>query len=171
MSQQPPQIHLNVRDLPVDPKQRHEVLVDVFGQYIMWLRNWTTKASGELVESEAARQRLGAIRRRKYDAVAAMSPDQRIAACELAEATVDRFIQLFLTLLAGTGVDQRLGRDHAVRLRLILEVLRVDSHEVVHEEIINRDGRKFFADYWGRWINQLSTQVQDSTSDGSGERA
>jgi hypothetical protein len=136
----------------------------------MWLRDWTVQSSRDLVEPAADRAKLGTIRRRKYDAIASMSPEQRLAACKLAEATVDRFIQLLLTLLAGTGVDQRLGEQHAVCFRLVMEILRVDTHEIVHEEILNRDGAKFFGDYWGRWLNRLGEQSEAGECNGDVKR-
>jgi hypothetical protein len=162
MNQRPPKIDINFADLPSDSRQRHEVLVDVFGRYIMWLRDWTTDASRELVESEEARQKLGTIRRRKYDAIAQLSPDQRAAACTFAQATVDRFLQLFLTLLAGRGVDDRLGTDHAIRFKLDMEIVRVEDGEIVDTETINRSGKKFFADYWGRWLNRFASQANNA---------
>jgi hypothetical protein len=158
MAKRPPKIDLKFSDLPADPKQRHEVLVDVFGQYIYWLRNWAIQEVCEVIESEEAREKLGTIRRRKYDTVAALNPEERFAACKFAEAATDRFIQLLLTMLSGTGEDQRLGDDHAIRFKLLMEILEVETAEVVLEETINRGGEKFFADYWGRWLNRFGKQ-------------
>lgn len=158
MSRRPPLISLDFASLPSEPRQRHELLVDVFGQYLMWLRNWTVEASHELAESAEARQKLGAIQRRKYEAVAALTPDQRDVACAFAEGAVDRFIQLFLTMLSGTGVDHQLGLHHAVRFRLEMEILRVADRAIVGQEVINRGGEKFFAEYWGRWKNRAGPE-------------
>jgi hypothetical protein len=58
-------------------------------------------------------------------------------------------------MLGGTGVDQRLGDEHAIRFKLDLEICRVDTHDVVEVETLNRGGKKFFGDYWGRWINRF----------------
>lgn len=154
----PPQIDIDFADLPSDPRERHEVLVDLFGRYLFWLRNWTVSATRELAESEEARDKLGTIRRKKYDELAALTPEQQDVACKISEATVDRFIQLFLTMLAGTGVDQRLGNDHAIRFKLDMEICDVENVELVDQETINRGGKKFFAAYWGRWLNQFASK-------------
>lgn len=154
----PPQIDIDFATLPSDPRERHEVLVDLFGRYVLWLRNWTVRATGELTESEEARDKIGTIRREKYDDLAALTPEQQDVARKISEATVDRFIQLLLTTLAGTGVDQRLGNDHAIRFKLDMEICDVENGEVVDQETINRGGKKFFADYWGRWRNQFAAK-------------
>jgi hypothetical protein len=158
MAKRPPKIDLKFSELPADPNQRHEALVGVFGQSIIWLRNRAIEEFREVVESEEAREKLGTIRRRKYDAIAALNPEERLAACKFAEAAMDRVLQLLLTMLSGTGTDQRLGDDHAIRFKLLMEILEVENAEVVSEETINRGGEKFFADYWGRWLNRFGEQ-------------
>jgi hypothetical protein len=35
-----------------------------------------------------------------------------------------------------------------------MEIVDFSSEEVVQKEVINRNGGKFFADYWGRWLNR-----------------
>ena len=154
----PPTIEVNFVDLPTDPKERHEMLVDVFGRYLFWLRNWSVDATRQLAESQEAREELGTIRRKKYDDFSALTPEQREMVCKVSEATVDRFIQLFLTLLAGTGVDQRFGSDHAIRFKLDMEICDVENADVVEQETVNRGGKKFFADYWGRWLNSFTSK-------------
>lgn len=166
MSQRPLTIDLKFSDLPAASRERHEALVDIFGQYLVWLRSWVMEASSELVESQEARTRLGAIRSRRYDPVASLDSDQRRAACKFAEATLDHFIQLFLTMLSGTGVDQRLGNDHAIRFVLAMEILNVQNEAVVEQEVINRGGEKFFADYWGRWLNRTQKEYNGLSSSG-----
>jgi hypothetical protein len=158
MSKRPPILDSNFSDLPADPKQRHEVLVDVFGQCIFWLRNLAIDELRELVESLDAREKLGTIRRRTYEAIVALSPEERYSAYKFAEAAMDRLTQLFLTMLSGAGVDQRLGNDHAIRFKLVMEILEVKNAEVVSQETINHGGERFFADYWARWLNRFGQQ-------------
>jgi hypothetical protein len=155
--ERPPQIDSKFADLPTDPKERHEILVDLFGHYVLWLRNRSLRTTRQLAESEEMRAGLGTIRSARYDELAAMPPEQREAAYKAAEATVDRFIESFLTLLSGTGADERLGEGHAVRFRLDLEICEVESMEVVGQETLNRGGEKFFAGYWGRWLNRFGS--------------
>src|SRR5262245_56812199 len=112
-NQQPPQVPIDFNDLPEDTKQRHEILVNIVGAYVFWLRNLAVDKTHQLVESEEARAKLGNLKRRAYEAASSLDPRGREAACQLAEVTVVRFIQLFLVMLSGTGVDQRLGSQHA----------------------------------------------------------
>lgn len=154
MKQRPPEMGVTFCDLPADPGERHEALVAVFGRYVMLVRNRAVQATHDLVESQEAREALGNLQRRPYDDVAGMSPDGQHSACKLAEATVDQFIRLFLYTLGGTGTDLRLDEAHAIRFKLVMEILSVERAEVIDEETINRGGEKFFGDYWGRWLNR-----------------
>jgi len=150
----PPDIEVDYDALPANAAERHEAFVDILGQYVLWLRNWSVASSREIVESPSETQRLGKTRRERYEGVAAMSSVERESACRFAEATVDRFIQMFLALLAGTGVSLRLGRSHAIRFKLEMEIVEVETEDVVDVEAVNRGGRKSFMDYWGRWLNR-----------------
>lgn len=150
-----PGASLDYTSLPIDPADRHEALVDFFGQVLMRLRNWSLEASRTLVESNEAREKLATIRRGCFDGVARLSPEQRKEAMLLAEDTLDGFIERFLWLLGNEGTDDRIGPSHAYRLRIEMEVIDVNADEVVEEEAINRGGSKFFGSYWGRWLNRF----------------
>ena len=52
----PPPIETVLTDLPNDPKDRHEVLVDIFGKYLLWAMNEALSRSNEMVESAEARE-------------------------------------------------------------------------------------------------------------------
>jgi hypothetical protein len=151
---EPPGRELELSDLSVEPRDRHEALVDLFGQYVMWVRNRALESARKLVESEEARNGLGTIRRKPYDGVAAMPPEWRDSALRFSEATINEFIADFLSVLAHRGIDFRLGAAHAVQYKLEMEVVVTEDREVAHSEILNRDGAKHFADYWGRWLNR-----------------
>ncbi len=159
-----PRIDLDFDQLPSNLTERHEALVDILGQYIMWLRNRSVDSSRKVIETSDAEEKLGSIRWKRYANVSNMTRDQQHAACQFAEATVDRFIQLLLTMLSGTGVDQQLGSSHAVRFKLDMEILDVESRETVASETVNRGGAKFFADYWGRWLNRFPPRKPDGES-------
>lgn len=137
-----------------DGRLRHEALVDLFGQYVFWLRNWTNRMTRKLVESREARERLGAIQRRPYEAISRQPNEEREEALLLGASTLDSFIQLLLGVLGHVGFDFQLGDKHTLRFRLIMEVVDRESGDIVHEEIVNRDGSKHFPNYWGRWLNQ-----------------
>ncbi len=150
----PPGAGYNLATIPTDPKERHEELVELFGQYVMWLRNWTLSSTRSLVDSADLREKMGTILRRPYEEAAKLSEEDRKRAIELADSTVDGFIELLLRVLAHVGGDFSLGPKHSVRYKLVMEILDKDAWEVVLEEIINRNGQRHFGDYWGRWLNR-----------------
>src|SRR5215471_9746078 len=90
-------------DLPTNPKERHEVLVDLFGQFVFWLRNWALDASQKLIDSDEAREKLGNIRRKYYEGVAQLAPEQRQAAMLLAEETLNGFAERLIWFLGNEG--------------------------------------------------------------------
>jgi hypothetical protein len=160
----PPSSDYNVTALPTDPNTRHEELVDIFGQYVMWLRNWAISSAKTLVESIDAREKLGAILRRPYEEAAQLSDENRERAIRLANATVDGFIELFIRVLAHQGDDFSLGPKHSVRYNLVIQIVEKESGDLVHEEVINRKGRKHFGDYWGRWLNRYQPNKEPDPS-------
>jgi hypothetical protein len=145
----------NYDTLPTDPRERHEIFVDFFGQFIMWLRNWSISASTTLIGSEEARAGIGTIRRKYYDGVAQMDCEQRDAAMMLAEDTVNGFAERLIWFLGGQGTDLRCGPNHAFRFQVVMEIIDVESNEVVEQETISAGGKKFFGSYWGRWLNRF----------------
>jgi hypothetical protein len=149
--------------LPTDPKQRHQEFVDFFGQFLFWLRNWSLKASRELVDSEELRSKLGTIRRKPYEGVAEMTPEQRDAALLLTQETLDGFLERFLSCMGDEGTDAKFGEDLAYRFRIEMEIVDVETGELRHQEIINRGGR-FFGSYWGRWLNRYGAKAVNNDS-------
>ncbi len=149
----PPPVNFNPSEI-VNSPDAHEVLVDVFGQYILWLRTETMTAFSRYVRDDEARKKLGKIRRQKFDDIATLTTGQQEASLRLAEAAIDHFVQLLLLMFGNSGIDQRLGSDHAVRFILEMEILNLVDSSVSRREILNRGGKKFFGDYWGKWINR-----------------
>lgn len=139
----------------IPDEQRHERLVEFFGRYIMWVRNRSLKASRKIIESEAAREQLGTIRRKYYDGVANLPPESREAAMRFLEESLNTCLGTLLWFLGHQGTDCRLGTRHAYRFRIEMEIVDVDTNKVVHTETINRGGEKFFGSYWGRWLNRF----------------
>lgn len=138
---------------PADERSRHEEIVDLFGHFIFWLRNASLRASKTLIESDNVREELGTIRRRYYDGVAKLSAEDRESAMLLAEETLNGFLERLLWSLGDEGTDSRIGKSHAYRFRIEMEIVDLKSEAVVQTESINRGG-KFFGTYWGRWLNR-----------------
>jgi hypothetical protein len=141
--------------LPADPAERHEVVVDVFGRFLLWLRNWSLQSTKERVESEQAREKLGSIRGRLYEAVAAFAPQDRAAALAMTEEVLNTFCERLAYSLGDEGIDAKLGPGYAYRFRVTLEIVDDATGRIANEEAVNRGG-KFFGSYWGRWLNRFA---------------
>jgi hypothetical protein len=150
----PPPIDVDYRELPTDPKERHEILVDIFGTYLMWAKRTALNITKQRVTSEDAREELGRLFRQVYDDAAGLTTEQREIAFQLADSAVSLFARLMLTTISGQGFDDELGPEHVFRYRLVMEICSAKDGQIEDEEIINRNGRKFFPEYWGRWINE-----------------
>lgn len=159
-----PGADLSFSELPTDTGQRHEELVDLFGRYVMWIRNRAIDSARDLVESEDSRERLGRLYRRPYEEIAAMSGEDRERAVRLAETTVDAFVELFLRVLAHRGMDFPYGPSHRVQYELNMEICDPVSGDVVWRDAINRHGAKHFADYWGRWRNRHKDEGRNAAA-------
>ena len=150
-----PGAEVNLDQLPKEATARHEALVDLFGRYVMWLRNWNNESTRRMVESAEKREKLGSVLRQPFEEVSQLGVNERERAIRLAEASVDTFIKMFLQVLAHQGSDFLIGKNHALRLRMVMEFVYNDNDQLVEEEVINRGGQKHFADYWGRWLNRF----------------
>jgi hypothetical protein len=154
----PPKLDYNINSLKNDSGSRHEELIDLFGQYVMWLRNRSITSTELFVESQEARERIGNIFREPYEDVAKLAKEDRVKGLRLANAAVDGFIVLMLQVLAHQGNDFDLGDKHCIRYKLMMEIVDKITGETVLEDVINRDGKKHFADYWGRWLNRYNVK-------------
>jgi hypothetical protein len=157
----PPQFQLSFEELPEDPKERHEVLVDLFGQYLLSVRAQTLSRVRQLVESEEERNKLGKVFREVYEQAAMLDSHSREIGFRLANSAIANFAVLILTMISGQGFDDLLGPLHVFRYRLDMEICDGNTGDVVLEETINRGGKKFFPDYWGRWLNRYGRNSEN----------
>jgi len=142
-------------DLPSQPEERREFLLDVFGQHLFSLRNQLTNRMRHYVEHEGARREMGSVPSGPYTAVASLDPAAREAALGLAREAVDRYMQLVLGLLQSSGQSLRLGQEHAIRYRLYAEVIAVEDYDtVLAESLINRGSEKAMECYFGRRLSR-----------------
>lgn len=156
----PPPIDVFLDQLPLDPKERHEALVEVFGQYVFWMRNFVLSDKRRLVELSAAREQLATLFREPFDRMAELEPDERVVAYQFAQECVDSFARELLRLLANSGFDLPLSDQNVVRFRLVMELCNGATGDVIDEEVLNRGGRHF-PDYWGRWLNRFAARTSD----------
>lgn len=150
----PPQVLANCDRFPSDPAARAEVELGLFGQHLFFMRNQRVASIERLLEDQEARDRIGAIRRKAYDAVANSDKASRSAAVKLAETAIDLYIQDLLELLSNLGSDLRAGNDYAIRYRLIMEIVNLEHH-VLWEDTINRGSVKHLPKYFGEWLNKF----------------
>jgi hypothetical protein len=155
----PPSVTGTFEDLPPDPKERHEAFVTFLGQHLFSIRNQRLGAIRRLVESRELRNRLGTIHRRPYETVGALDEAGQEAAIALVQTAIDLFMQDLLGLFQNIGPDVRLGRDHALRYKLWLEVIDLtnDDEPTVAAEVVNRGGQRALETYFGRWLDKYST--------------
>lgn len=150
----PPVFPFDLDSLPENNQERHERVVELFGDYMMWIRGQTMEHVSSLTSSVDSSHSIARVSREPYEAVASMSVPDREKAIALAKVAIDSYAKIFLTMLSGTGNDQRLGVDHSAKFLLSMEIHDIEKDEVVVDEIVNRGGKKFFPEYWGRWINK-----------------
>lgn len=152
----PPTLLVPYKDMPTDQDKRTETAVDVLGQHLFSLRNQRVERLRRAVESEEIRKPMGSLHRRELDAVAALPITEREAALALSQKAIDLYLQDILALFTDIGDSMRFGDDHAVNYRLVLQVKEVASDEVVEEFEVNRECKKVFFEYYGRWLNRFS---------------
>jgi hypothetical protein len=150
----PPTVRTTFEELPFAPAERAQAAVELLGQHLFSLRNQRVDSITRLLESADDRGRLGKLRRKAYDDVAALSPEAQQAALALARTAIDLYLQDLLTLLGNRGNDLSLGTRHAITYELILEVREIESGEVAEQFAVNREGSRFLGDYYGRWLNR-----------------
>jgi hypothetical protein len=155
-----PKPAISIEDLPSDSRQRHEWLVDAFGQYFIWARNDTLSKIRQLIESKEAREEVGMLFRGVYEQASRLATEDREKACGLAEAAVDRFARLFLEVISDTSVDNGVGTHYELRFRIDVEICDAGAPEhVILAETINQSGAKLFPSYWGRWLKRYGEQM------------
>ncbi len=140
--------------MPSEVTDRKEAAVELYGQHLFSLRNQLMEHIRRVIESVEGRKQLGSLHRKEYDAVAALPPAEREAALALTRKAIDLYMQHLLVLFTGTGDSCSFGPEHAINYRLTLEVKEVKSDRVVEEFAVNRDCKKVFYDYYGRWLNR-----------------
>jgi len=152
----PPTVQSAYDAMPSDVADRNEAAVEILGQHLFSLRNQVVEGLRRTIESAESRERLGSLHRKEYDAVAALSTPDREAAMGLARKAIDLYLQHILVLFTGTGDSLCFGPRHAINYRLVLEVKDVESDNVIEELCVNRDCKKVFYDYYGRWLNRYN---------------
>jgi hypothetical protein len=160
-----PHFNVSFEELPTDPQARHEVLVDLFGQYLFWVRGEVLSRISMLVESEEERGKLGTLFQGVFANVAGLSKTDQETSIQLAQSAIGNFASAFLTMISGQGFDDPIGDNYFFRFKLDIEICNVDTGKTVAVETINRDGEKYFPEYWGRWLNRYGvSQTMDRSS-------
>jgi hypothetical protein len=151
----PPNISFNGDQLQKSKDELHELLVGIFGAYVMWCREQALRNTRQLVESPEAREKIARVLREPFERAACeFSEEQKDIAQQLQSRAVASFGKLLLTLFSGTGFDQPLGTEFVARFRLVMEICDSTEGKVISEEVLNRNGKKFFAEYWAKWLNE-----------------
>ena len=154
--------------LPPDSDELRELLVDVFGQHLMSIRNQRFEAISQCV-ADPERAGRGKLQREEFERVAALDESAQEAALELAQKGIDLFIGDLLALLGHQGYTLEMDREHCLRYNLVLQVLQNqvpgDAEEMEygvqqHEVSLNQGSTaNFLGDYLGQWRNRHASHV------------
>lgn len=143
--------------IPDDSKDRHEVLVKLFGALMMDARDATHSRAKLLVESDEDRSKLGSIFREPFENIASMTPEHQSMALEFMERGIDSFAYRVLMLFAARDFELKIRNGKIVRFTVNAEICDESSEEIIFSDILNRNGMHF-PDYWGHWKNDPSVR-------------
>lgn len=149
----PPQLDVELNSL--SPSDLHEKLVEVLGLYLMSGKTQSIKHISDLINSKEAQEKLATAFRPPYEKAAALFNQEELEIIENIESlAVDLYLNYIFGLLAGTGISLSLNSTQAARFRLTMEICDKSNERVIHEEVLNRGGKKFFPDYLKLWLTQ-----------------
>jgi len=115
---------INYAKLSGDPAERHEQLLECFGQDLLGLRNDALKGVYEHLE-RTSWERLLPYDRDFFSRVASLlSPEQREISRKLTERVITAFMERLMTMLNADAANQPLGEEHGIRYRLLAEIQR-----------------------------------------------
>jgi hypothetical protein len=154
--------------LPEDVAGRREALLEAFAEQLFRARNGRVASVGRLLSESAARDALGTIHAKPYNELARFGPEVALPGAGVAKAALDNYIHYLLAIFTNVGSDVRIGPRHALRYRLVAEVIDVETHEVVEETVINRDTEKALMSYFGRWLNRYGASSKSGDAAGAG---
>jgi hypothetical protein len=155
----PPPVDLTFGDVPTDPRAKHELLVRIFGSYLAWAFSEASKISKDFVESTEKRKELSPAGQRYYEEISMTLPDEmKPLLYKFGDAELKNFAKIIMVMLTAQGISHRFGDHHAIRFKLIMEIIDVETASVQLEEIINRGGRKSFMHYLDEWLESHASQ-------------
>ena len=159
---------MDLEGLPDDEAGRREALLEAFGEQLFRARNARLASLRRLLGESAAREALGTIHAKPYNELARLGPEVVSPGVGVAKAALDNYIYQLLGTFTNIGTDVRIGERHALRYRLVAEIIDVETHEAVEEMVINRDTRKSLVDYFGRWLNRHGVSGADGETASAG---
>ena len=148
-------------ELPADRDARHEAVIEIFGRHLFVIRNSVAASiSANVNASQESRNQIGRLHRAEYDATATLSEEEREIALQLAQKSVDLFIQRLLALFQcnGLSTDLKAGDQHAIAYEVLLKFIRTDDLEPIESHAVNKDGEKIVSEYFGRWLNRYGKE-------------
>ncbi len=136
----------------------------MFGQCFVWALSEASNISKDFVESTEKRETLSPRGRQYYEEIAMMFSDEKKPFLyKFGDAELKNFAKIILAILTGQGISQKLGELHAIRFKLVMEIIDIETRSVQLEEVINRGGEKTFMNYLDKWLNSPS-QIFRTTS-------
>lgn len=166
-----PQTTLTPSQVPDEPGEAKEAMLEIFGQHLFWLRNQRLRILRRLLADESSRAKLGTVFRRPFDAMASHGEEAANAAVDFAEQAIDGYMKDLLAMLTNIGDDMRFGPGHSLRYRLVLEVVDPATDTVVREEVINRDTEDWLPGYYGGWLVEYDRYPAETEGGSTGRTA
>jgi hypothetical protein len=139
-----------------------ERLVGVFGENIIASRNRTIEYLTKVISDSTLRSRLGTLNSGVIEEIARFDESTQLKILQFSHAAINNFIKQILLLFSHRGDDIIIDDKLCARFRIVVEAVSRANGEVIDELVINRDGKKFFADYLGVWINSKSEAEKGS---------
>lgn len=147
-------------------KYTQEEMVAAFGSLVMWMRS-QAQATAEMIESSGCYPLPGG--KLPVDEVAGLLPElsdkQKQYVRDVADQSVDRFIQSLLAALSSLGTDIKLNAETSARIVMCLELIHGDSPKPYDLVVLNRGGTVPFSNNWGKWLNAAFKAKAGGTSE------
>lgn len=148
----PPPIGGSPSSLPRESDKRREALLAIFGRYVVWALEEAQTGCKRLVESPEARASLGTINAVPYEEIEKLPEEVRRVAFAYARRVAERVGRNMVRILGEQGISLLFGDDHAMRFKVVAEIVDRSEEDLLLEEVLNRGSEKAFSSYWNQWL-------------------
>lgn len=149
-----PNVRPRYDELPVDPEERREALLDILGQHICWTRDLALARLRSRVGSHSAQEEPDVGSRAIFERIANQPEETQQLIFESATLAIHVFVKFLLGMLANIGTDLKQDDTHVIWYRLVAEIYDIPSGEIIEEMTLNRNQLDFLPDYLPKWLER-----------------